>query len=226
MVESLLWLRCLGILKIEALIPVHHAVQYGVPVFGEALIREGNTQRGQHLQYRRILFYVLITVLDKTTTGKLLLGEIIQRLVYGRGHILAALVRCKGLYGSGGQQYVIKAIRLIIHAFLFQLRRPLRGIAKLAAALLAGKSLGQKLLPQGVELVGLACVTGSIQVHQHIQPILVRFHQLRLPQGIHEVVSGEVGHVQPHGRHGADSAGDIGRFAPLDSEIQPVGQCL
>lgn len=39
-------------------------------------------------------------------------------------------------------------------------------------------------------------------------------------------MSGEVRHIQPHIRHRADNTGDVGRFAPLDREIQPVSQRL
>ena len=87
------------ILKIEPLIPPHHAVQHGMAVLGETLVRKGNSQRGQHLQHRRVLLHVLIAVFDETAAGELLLGEIIQCLIYGRGHVLAVLIRCKGLYG-------------------------------------------------------------------------------------------------------------------------------
>ena len=214
------------ILKIEPLIPPHHAVQHGMAVLGETLVRKGNSQRGQHFQHCRVLLYVLCTILEEAAAGELLLGEVIQRLINGCGHILAALVGREGLCGLCSQQDIVEAVRLIVHAFLLQLGGPFGGITELAAALLAGKSLGQKLLPQGVELIGLARVTGGVQVHQHIQPVFVRFHQLRLPQSVHEVVSGKICHVQPHGRHGADSAGDVGCFASLDREIQPVSQHL
>ena len=39
-------------------------------------------------------------------------------------------------------------------------------------------------------------------------------------------MTGEVGHIQSHSRYRADSAGDVGRLAPLDRKIQPVGQRL
>lgn len=81
MIESLLWLRCLGIFKIEVLIPAHHAVQHGVPILGEALVREGDAQRRQHLQHRRVLLHILIAVLEKAAAGELLLGKVIQSLV-------------------------------------------------------------------------------------------------------------------------------------------------
>ena len=89
--------RILCFLKIEILIPTHHAVQHGVAILGEALIREGETQCGQHLQHRRVLLHVLIAVLDEAAAGELLLGEVLQRLVNGCGYILAALVGRKGL---------------------------------------------------------------------------------------------------------------------------------
>ena len=73
-IESLSGLRCF--LKIEILIPPHHAVQHGVAILGEALIREGDAQRGQHLQPRRILLHVLVAILDEPAAGELLLREI------------------------------------------------------------------------------------------------------------------------------------------------------
>ena len=103
--------RILCFLKIKVLIPAHHAVQHGVTVLGEALIREGNIQRGQHLQHRCVLLYVLITVLDEPAAGELLLGEIVQRLVNGCGYVLAVLIRRKGLYGFCRQQDIVKAVR-------------------------------------------------------------------------------------------------------------------
>ena len=196
------------------------AVLYKSPVV------RGDAQRGQHFQHCRVLLYVLCTILEEAAAGELLLGEIVQCLIYGRGHILAAPVRRQRLRGLCCQQDVVKPIRLSSHALPLQFSGPLRGIAELTAALLPGKSLSQKLLPQGVELVGLACGTGGIQIHQHIQPVLVCLHQLRLPQGVHEVVTGEVGHIQSHSCYRADSAGDVGRLAPLDRKIQPVGQRL
>ena len=218
--------RCGRFVKIEALVHFQHTVQKGVAVLGETLVREGGAQRGQHFYDGGILLHVIGAELGKAAAGELLLGEIVQRLVNGHGHILAALVGRKGLYRLRSQQNIVEAVRLVVHARSLQFDGPFGGIAELAAALLAGKRFGQKLLPQGVELVGPACVTGGVQVHQHIQPVLVRVHQLRSLHGNQKVMTGEVGHIQPYGRHRADSAGDIARLAALCRNVHPVGQRL
>lgn len=91
---------------------------------------------------------------------------------------------------------------------------------------MTGKGFRQKRIPQGGKFFGLAGVTGTAQVQQHIEPVLVRGHQLRLPQRVQQVMTGEVRHVQSHGRHCADGRGDIGIPAALERCVQPVGQRL
>ena len=196
------------------------AVLYKSPVV------RGDIQRRQHFQHGGILLHVLLAVPEKATAVQLLHREIAYRLFYGGPDLRTALVRRQRLRGLCRQQDVVEPVRLGSHALLLQLSGPLRGITELAAALLTGQRLGQKLLPQRVERLRSARIACRVQIQQHIQPVLVRLHHLRPPQRLQQVVTGEIRHVQPHGRHRAERAGDIGVPAPLLRQRQPVCQRL
>ena len=165
-----------GTVKIALLIPVHHAVQHGVAVLYKSPVVRGDIQRRQHFQHGGILLHVLLAVPEKATAVQLLHREIAYRLFYGGPDLRTALVRRQRLRGLCRQQDVVEPVRLGSHALLLQLSGPLRGITELAAALLTGQRLGQKLLPQRAELVRLTRITCGVQVQQHIQPVLVRLH--------------------------------------------------
>ena len=80
--------------------------------------REGDTQHGQHFQHRRVLLHVLLAEPGKAAAGKLLRGEVIQRLVDSGGHVLSILIGCKSLYGLRRQQDILKAVRVFDHALI------------------------------------------------------------------------------------------------------------
>ena len=209
--------------KIEALVHFQHTVQKGMAVLSEALVRERDAQRSQHFYDGGILLHVIGAELGKAAAGELLLRQVSQRFADSRGDLWPVHIGREGLHRLGGEQDAGELFGIDVQSVAFHVLGPL-GIAEPAIALLAGQHLRQHSLPRGVAFIRFAGVTGGVQIQQHIHLILIRLHQLRSLHGSQKVVTGKVGHVQPHGRHRADSAGNIARLAALCRNVHPVRQ--